>query len=196
MTTKLEINIPFSGFYESIHSHRIDDHIEQDLEYAEEYPDEVDIEDLATFESTDFRKVYFYYARDYVAELADKTGLDISFEKLDSPKFYNYRTDDIYATITLEDAKKVVDYCVNQSRGLLKETIQKRHSHRSGFISSYSNDLNEWLNVETKNLDHNHLETFLIVYLQDHLGEDWQWHLMDDYQSNGGLDNIIYDNQK
>ena len=111
---KTIIQLPFAGFYESVHDKQLDDAQERDAEHFassdnEEYPNAVGMEESdlneIMFEMADWQKAHEKYARDYVSAFAgyvqQETGLvlGLEFEKLDSPREYNFGTDRIFAHI-------------------------------------------------------------------------------------------------
>ncbi len=110
----IEFDIQFGGFYNSCHDVRIDDEI---------------IEGDYDLEDVDIRKTYESYGRGWlevaVYEL-DLEGYGIDFKEIYSPKYYNYTTDTIVASISqveyanikrdyLDDAQ-FVDYVNENSK--------------------------------------------------------------------------------
>lgn len=106
------IPIPFCGFYESALSGFIDDEIDSAIEYE-------NTETGANLDSDDFnlrpsirinlanKYAGFYpdWLKEHTSEIDDGAGLDISvsFDHLDSPAYYNYRTDYLYCKISRRD---------------------------------------------------------------------------------------------
>lgn len=181
---KMIIELPFAGFYESVHSQQIDSAQERDAEHFASsdndlYPeavgmDESDLNEIL-FEMADYRKGYEKYARDYVSAFAgfvhQETGiaLGLEFEKLESPREYNYGTDRIFAYIpvsVLEMMKAAV------SLGNLAEVIKERHESRSGFASFYTTDIEAWNAKPLTDWDHNELETLLIAWMRQEIAPD------------------------
>ena len=72
--------------------------------------------------------------------------LDVIYEKTVSPKYYNFSTDSINCTIEY-DADKLRQYIYKHSAAYSNYLIAT-YTSRSGFISSYSNDFNDWLNFD------------------------------------------------
>ncbi len=154
--------IPFDGFYESWHSVSIDDAIERSNEYAIENEREViDIDVI------DFPKVYQAYAESYT-KLVNNTlaewfniDLQIEFESLDSPREYNFTTDRIFAQIPLSKLEALYNLVIKYHENEIKSYVKSTFSSRSGFISSYSYNLDDWPAIE--DWDHNQIGTLLEV---------------------------------
>lgn len=107
-SNKIAIQVPFSGFYHSIHDMYIDNHIEYEIEYLESelgYTDEqLDIikDKFYMMDYAPVRKaICEHYINAYNAVFYDEYGihLDLEYSQLISPKFYNFETDRLYALI-------------------------------------------------------------------------------------------------
>ncbi len=96
----------------------------------------------------------------------------IEFESLNSPREYNFANDSIDISIEL-DPKKLLEYCT-QNKAKFSEHLKTKYTSCSGFISSYSNQLSVWLDLETIQGAH-HLGSVLEFFLRneaDVKGED------------------------
>ncbi len=186
--------IPFPGFYGSHLEGDVDSHMEQEAEhYAEkekggyqgtEYPeckqpehariDQSEFSELL-FTHMDFQKLHRLIAESYADafqhQLSELVGfpLEMRFESMDSPQFYNFETDCCFMHIPVRTARKLVRHILRTKAGrdALRERITERHSSRSGFHSWYSTDTGEWA-ARARNflrgegdMDHNHFQTFL-----------------------------------
>jgi hypothetical protein len=183
---KLIINLPFSGFYESWYSSEIDEVGDREAEhFAEkdtaEQPEELRISESdyadILFHVTDYSAAHHDIARQYVPafdELASEAigfPLGLEFEKMDSPREYNFATDRIYAYITLETVQALRQYVKPET---MAAVIRERFTSYDGFISSYSNDAAEWAEKPLDEYDHNELGTLLIAAMRDAgMGGDW-----------------------
>lgn len=67
----------------------------------------------------------------------------VVYERVHSPREYNFANDSIYATITM-DVAKVIDY-LNAHRGEFAEYLKRCYTSCDGFWSHYSPEINEWL---------------------------------------------------
>lgn len=175
----LIINIPFQGFYESIWNDgldRVEDYLVDALK--DEHPDANNIADLI-WHCAAYRKAYLYTAEKYVTYLNDYIkdefglDLDLKFESLQSPKYYNYETDRIFCYISEENVRKLRTLVPEDE---LRLAIKTRFTSRSGFISSYPNCLEDW-NPDPTTWDHNELGTLLVALLGE--GGDWEWDILE-----------------
>lgn len=85
-------------------------------------------------------------------------NMTINFQKLVSPKFYNFTNDSIDCeyVISQKEYDKIIDYIkVNWSN--FEEYIKDRYTYRDGFISSHSNNAEVWMNniKSESHLEHN-----------------------------------------
>lgn len=175
----LTMQIPFMGFYESIHDSNMDYALESWAEYeatesdnAAEYEAlEINAGDLQElrFNATDFSAARYdllpYIVRGIRERLEDETGEDIplKLESMTSPKYYNFETDRLFVTIPASFARKMRKEVSDLS---LRMTIKERHTSRSGFYSFYRSNFESWLKP-VKTWDHNDLMTLFIAWLLD-----------------------------
>ncbi len=92
-----------------------------------------------------------------------------SFEKLSSPKEYNFRNDsiDVIFTLTPKNQLAIDNYLVTNLEAF-KNYIKDHYTSYSGFISSYSNDVGVWLNDDHLTHDHK-LGAVLDFIIRHHL---------------------------
>ena len=136
MTTKTYLPL-FSGFYGSIWE---DPCFDGEEEYVT-LSDGMDFIDIV-----DWNEYYNAIAVKMCEEIKDMLSdfvSDITFERVSSPKYYNFENDSIYCDITF-DMDKVLEY-INDNRDAFDEYIQSNYTSRDGFISSYTNNPVEWL---------------------------------------------------
>ena len=200
MTNKI-INIPFCGFYCSIYDGELDSIIEQEVDYKcdmsslgyigtpeQEYSDII-------FRFADFREAHKEIARKYVDRFNDhiksELGVDLglTFEKMESPKEYNFSTDRIFAFIPEEKVNELLD---NVNQGDLAEAIKDHFTPRSGFIPFYSDDVLEWLAKPVLEWDYNELSMLLHGLLKQ-VDDEWEFRIyermLEDCQT--ALDNCV-----
>lgn len=190
---KLLINIPFMGFYNSWYNQEIDSIQEQESNYLEENqmdnPDgrltESDFQDLF-WRHTDYSIAHKEIAQKYVSffneYVKDECNIELGleFESMTSPREYNFQTDRIFAYIAIEPAQELLD---NVYKLKLSEVIKERFTSRDGFISHYSNDIEDWLEKSIGEWDHNELCTLLIASLD--LPEDWEFEVYQEMVDKG-----------
>lgn len=186
----LIINIPFAGFYNSKYSGELDAVQERFVEdEVEKNPGlNPDIPNEALWKSADYGKAFDYIARAYVAHFNDyieteyELDLDLKFESMQSPKFYNFETDRIFCEISEENVRKLREAVSDPA---LRQAIRERSTSRSGFISSYPNHLNAW-NQNPLLWDHNELGTLLVALLDD--DEGWERDIFETMQDRNVFD--------
>lgn len=147
--------VGFAGFYSSFIGDNLDRQLENDEYNRDSSLEYLDISFDYRWE--DYKKdVSLAYMKNYIDFISDKLGkLDISnqwYTTIDSPKYYNYTTDRIF-----QDVKVSEDY-FNKIMGLIRDNIGiadsffKYHfTSRDGFVSFYSNDVKEWLEIDYLN---------------------------------------------
>jgi general stress protein YciG len=182
--------IPFPGLYHSILDSIIDSEIESDAYNRCEdasnegdessYPESIRLDESdvcgAYFASgvSDFPAAHWALARDYLAafdeELTGHLGFKtrLQFESMNSPRFYNFETDTLYAWIPHSTMRLLARVMESESYAV---RVRERHSHRSGFISSYSNDPEHYREKYREGgpaaLDHNEIETVLQAAIRE-----------------------------
>ncbi len=132
--------IPFSGFYESNHDAMLDYTIEQIC--SDENGDIDDAKHDAAWRAIDWRKVHLAYAQEYAANLISECGIQgAAFVKLDSPREYNFRSDEIDVSIPLAELQRMRGEVDDAT---LRAMVADRLAPRSGFAPFYSDDLDDW----------------------------------------------------
>lgn len=139
MTDNRTTTIPFSGFYESAHDSQLDRALEQMFPDDEGTP--LDDTTSRAWNAIDWRVVHLAYAQHYSEALADACDVKWQFAKLDSPREYNFRSDEIDVTIDLAELVRM-QAAVDPAE--LAALVAKRCTSRDGFISFYSADLGDW----------------------------------------------------
>ena len=145
MFKKYEIVVPFSGFYESVHS----DYMGVAIEYVldiEEGCEAITYDDLVI----DYQGFQKEYAEEYVARIVTYLSqdhdisleLDLEFKSISSPKEYNFETDQIIASISEEGIKALLEHIDWRD---LEADIQEQLRIRDGFFTLRSNKLYDWL---------------------------------------------------
>lgn len=204
----LQIKIPFEGLYNSYLDSVIDDYIVS-LFDPEGTGDPSLIPDKWHNHFTYTDKMLKAIGTYHIDCINSVIGHDIElrFDTLESPKYYNYETDKIYAFISRSDIKKLWR---NTKPEILKQVIESRHSSGSGFISFYSNDI-ESATWQKSPLEYDgiQLETLLIAYLLSDGGADIStdsmeslesygilspYDLYEDLNGSGELDFIVFEN--
>lgn len=94
---------------------------------------------------------------------------DYDFEKLVSPHQYNFSNDSIDVTFTLTDKNRTaIRAYLRKHKKEFAEFIKSHYTSYAGFFSSYSNDVDVWINDDY--LTHEHkLGSVLDFILRDHM---------------------------
>lgn len=183
---KLTMQFPFMGFYESVHSGMIDSELESTVEYDAESlgMDSRELFDIR-WQFVDYGDAKKEYLGKFFAEFIkrlenelayyipeDSNGMKklvrvtipAEFEKMESPKFYNFETDRLFVTIPAEFAEKMRHDVTPLT---FKSHIEARHTSRDGFASFYSANWEEWKDKPPAEFDHNELMTLFLAWLDD-----------------------------
>jgi len=186
------VTLPFSGFYNSLHDSEIDSTIEQMFSDRDTGCERNEGLESALFVKCDFRQVHENYARAYAEAFGQEFEVaGLKFESMSSPKYYNFETDRIFATVTKKELARIYR---KVSRADLAALVAEKFTSRSGFISFYPADLAEWGPVNT--WDHNQYGTLLeaLARQESRTGEFDQYaehSLCEDFRGNGHLDSWI-----
>lgn len=107
-TNTIETAIPFSGFYESWHSGAFDSFLESESEY---YTDELKLDrELvdSLIHSFSFKKEMLKeYCEKYLEYIEKELEIKLEYSAIQSPKFYNYGTDCLFANIKKTDINRL-----------------------------------------------------------------------------------------
>ena len=178
---KREVNIPFSGFYDSLYSAIIDGWVEQTAEHycgeqADGLPEDLKLEEADFAEAlTDAmtysiacRNIARSYADVFNREVSEVIGFDLrlQFGDMTSPRFYNFETDKIFCAIPRATVAKLFQRSRADGHSTLEKVIARRHTSRDGFCSFYRSDLESWLEKGWQNWDHNELGTLLRAVME------------------------------
>ena len=138
-----DVELPFfEGFYYSSYDSLADWALEDELNYyTKECHKDITIDDLEfDFKSFshDIVEIFTDIFKDNVPSWVEK----VENPELDSPKFYNFRTDKIYATVTLKDdwREQIAEF-VKTNFDWLEKRIKQDWTSRSGFDSWIHNDI-------------------------------------------------------
>jgi hypothetical protein len=192
MSNTLKTIIPFSGFYASLH----DSELEKTLELA--FSDDSGMPNTGllshAWDAVNWGQVHEAYAKNYCERFAREFRISsLTFEELNSPREYNFTTDRIFASISLEDVRAIL---AKVDPAKLGEKVRECFTSRDGFSSFYSANLEDWGDVAT--WDHNQIGTLLQTFAdqETHNHEEFdQWaefELMEDAGGNGNVDNWIF----
>lgn len=183
--------IPFSGFYESMHSGELDRELEQMVSDSSGcHPISQKLADEA-WDGVEWGKVHEAYAKEYLDYFAAWIGgefdIKLQWDAMTSPREYNFATDRIFAKITHKDAIKLYKQV---DRELLQKVAKARFTSYGGFISSYSPDVKSWGPLRT--WDHNQVGTLIAAAVEQIGTDDWEWSLVEGMSGNGRASEALY----
>ena len=167
--------IPFSGFYNSIHSDEVNQAEQNMFTDRDTGCHRNEGLEMALWRSCNYRKVFEAYAKSYAENFGRAIGIkSMVFDELSSPKEYNFTTDRIFVQISEEDLAWLYDTC---DKVKLAARAKERFTSRDGFISFYNPDITEWVPFEF--WDANQIGTLMEVVADDTLGssdgfEQWE----------------------
>ena len=135
--TKTLVKIPFSGFYNSVHGSIIDSALEyQSKCYADS--DKVNNIILNLLNINHYDKITEELSKLFVESINElfwyeyDIKLDLEFDSLKSPRFYNYSTDEIYCYIDNDKINELVTLLDNENDFI--EVLKDKYQSRDGFI--------------------------------------------------------------
>ena len=136
----------FSGFYATIWESVIDNNIEYEIEY---YKEETSNDTLTDMDfDIDYKAMFNDLSEqifDIITSDMEKNNLisGAKFEKLVSPKYYNYNNDSINIEVYLnEDNIDTIETILNENKDSWAEYVKSHFTSYDGFSSYYSNNIN------------------------------------------------------
>jgi len=176
MQNQIETGIPFCGFYCSIYDNEFDSAAQNLVEHlADEIGASVEaiakeLWSIAQWDSAR-DKVGRLHVAVFLEKFSDLVEIDIlsghKFAALQSPKYYNFATDRIFARIDFDAVQQIFDAVQHAT---LEAVIKSRFTSYDGFISHYSNQIDVWFEKPLAQWDCNEVETLLQAAIIDALG--------------------------
>jgi hypothetical protein len=151
---KIEIVLPFfCGFYNSILDSFIDSEIEMELEESGKTYEEIE-------DNLDYQCARIEMSKAWLNVFNRETGFNIEFKEIDSPREYNFTTDKLVGMISVDEVREAMDKCKSNS-DIFQEVLDRYFRSYDGFISFYSNDINDWFNHKAEDLDCNETMAYI-----------------------------------
>ena len=131
------VKIPFSGFYNSIHDSVIDSALEYESECYADSDKASDII-LDALNVNHYDKIREALSKVFVEGVNElfwyeyDIKLDLEFDSLKSPKFYNYSTDEIYCYVANDKINELVILLDNENDFI--KALKDKYQSRDGFI--------------------------------------------------------------
>lgn len=184
------IQIPFSGFYESIHNQAFNDEIDYCFTDYATGLDNNEALSNRLYDSLDWSAAFNDYAKEYAANFAYLFGIEMQFESLSSPKYYNFTTDRIFCEISESEMQRLFD---ETDKAILSKVSSEMFTSRDGFFSSYNADWKTW--GELSEFDHNQLHAVLMAWLEtvraNEVG-DYEFAIYETLSCNGNISELVY----
>lgn len=202
---RLNINLPFAGFYGSIWGDELDreesDWVEYEVNEREEgerqHPPELRLTEGELVDilmsHTSYRASQQILAKDITVALNDWASdalglpLGLTFEALVSPRYYNFETDRLFADVDLKVMRELFRRSKDDGHVTLRGVIEGRFTSYDGFSSFYETDLSTWLAKPLRDWDHNELGTLLLAALKlvDADFSEFRMETLEDFSGNG-----------
>lgn len=179
--------IPFSGFYNSIHSSELDRALE--MMFSDDSGNPNDGLVSRAFDLVQWQSVHAAYAAHYAAAFCEEFEITgAAFESMTSPREYNFETDRIFITLPESEVTRML---TETPRETLDAVAAEMFTSRSGFISYYPPDVDSWGPIAE--WDPNQCFALLLAYvLHRRDGEAFdawaEYSIMEYYSCNGSLD--------
>jgi hypothetical protein len=138
----METIINFGGFYHSIHSALIEDVVKNLI--CTDYEDKFD---QKMYDQFNWEKAHEKYCIEYLDKFEDwltdelelKDTPKIEFKELISPRYYNYTTDKIEASISEENSKEIKNaLLLSEYAAEFAQYVAERTTSAPGYISFYT----------------------------------------------------------
>lgn len=175
MSDTIEVQLPFSGFYESIHDAAITEAVESaftDNETGEITDEESSF--LYSIQDIPWPTIRTEYVKAYVDAVSELLEVPLEYVTMESPKFYNFSTDRIFANMPVENWKVI--RAEVEAYGNWAAVIRETFTSRSGFISFFSADITDeqWTREALEPVQ---TRIYLEQYLAANEGEHWEYRL-------------------
>lgn len=132
--SNIKIELPFSGFYESIYNYHIDNAIDYylyDLE-GEQLEKAQDAFYMVSYDATR-KAICEHYIQAYEQVFYDQFNIDLNltFNSLTLPEFYNFESDRLFVNIDPEVFKQVINLLDDE---VIQKTLSDKYKTQSGYI--------------------------------------------------------------
>lgn len=185
----------FSGFYETAYSFNVDDYDVTDWLFDESKHSNIQMEFFSELVKrhymdiinekhseyeTDVAKAVCEFLTEKVSEMLD-TKVEFEFQNIYSPKYYNYRNDSINVKLNCDTdvfMKNLLEY-IKKHLDDFKEYIESNYTSYDGFVSFYSNDVNDWLKNEYNDHEIGSLLEFALRSHYDNIETDMMYFVLE-----------------
>lgn len=190
--TKVETWLPvFSGFYGTIWETDSDE--EREIEYINEKRKE---KGLAPVEWDAIEWDYSGYMREAAEGVTRRIASDLkelglisamTFQKVVSPREYNFANDSVNIEIELtQENKSLIKNYLQKHTEAFGKHLAETYTSRSGFISSYPNHVEGWTgDIEETLTDRHKLGSVLNFILLNENPKDYEFEIYEQLSGNG-----------
>jgi hypothetical protein len=137
---KLETFCPlFPGFYGTVFE---SDESNEIYSYNQENDTDLNYDDFEWDYEDYYDRVASAFVESFEREFNDILPVSITFQKVVSPKYYNFANDtiDIEVEVNLPKLLQLVE----NNKDNLREYFKQNYTSRSGFISHHSSNIDDW----------------------------------------------------
>lgn len=173
MSDLVKIELPFFGFYNSIHDDNVTRAVEDGFNYDYETGEDKEVPEEVWSADVDYNSIFLEYAEKYVEAFGYKFDLDLKFDEVTSPREYNFRTDRIFALAPREQIDKIRKEV--EKHPDWQAHIKERCSDGPGFWSFYSNDHKDeqWTRETLDECQYEIILRFWLENISDEVANDW-----------------------
>lgn len=182
MAQRIELQVPFAGFYESIH----DDAVERALEDIDEWTGESHAQNFS-YSIKNMRQ----YVKSYLTRFESRLPCEDKFTNFHviSPKEYNFETDKVFAELHVSTLRTIFSEIKSQDEKGFRQRVAGELESRSGFVPFYSADLDDW-GDDPAEWESAQLELMVRYYMEltHDNDDDWEFSIVEEMRANGECD--------
>lgn len=172
----MNIFIDFGGFYNTWHDDICERAVAYQIGAVDDYG-EIDRDNDAFYEFIGWDEVHAQYSDQWLKMLNSELDTKMRFIGVSSPRYYNYSTDKIAATISKRDQRKIMEFISdNDLRPDLMRVIRDQTTARDGYCPFYG--YKEIFRRENRDLL---IQMALQVIINEYLSADYPFVLEDFY---------------
>ncbi len=189
MSNTIDIQIPFAGFYETVHDKEIDEAFESHYEIGDfglgsdsvSEEEQRQIYDAIWDADVDWSGIRQEYVKEYCKVFGDKFGLELEFIEMISPREYNFSTDRVFAKVDKNQFNEKIRKPVEEHEDW-SEHVKEKFTSVSGFISFFSNDSKsqEWTANVLKEVQYEVMLQFWLDNICEDVGSEG-WYMEEIY---------------
>ena len=188
----VEIFVPFMGFYGTIAIQLAELYSDYDFEQADDDNKERITKFNYAADYTDWKdKLSSKYVACYCKALNDIATeykypqIKFSYSGIQSPRFYNFTTDRIFAKIPRKTIVEYWNIILNdpEFKKCAVEYLTYNFKSRDGFMSNYDYRIEDWIDRGAENFDVNEGGSVLAIVAQHYFNENWDNEVVSDIAS-------------